>query len=155
MLLCLGVLGVRGGVEALHIHSTSRGVVTVLLADGPVLTFNNDRSLTVEAPSKPGIEPVVLDFDDIEKCEYGAQGDYSSVREMAGETMSAITVALDSDGVTFAGIPEGTFVEVYSIQGLPVKSEKSVSGSYRLERSSLGHGVYIVRIGVFVTKLSF
>ena len=150
VVMCSGAA--MAAITALHIHTSTHGVVTVLLDDEPVLEFNDDRTVTASTPSKPDSEPLTLDFDDIDKCEYGEPDDYTS--SLIETTKSAITVRLDADGVTFGNLPDGAEIEVYAIDGTVVLRTNPGLDAFRLDRQMLGHGVRIVRIGQFTTKLT-
>lgn len=154
-ILC-GFCMAHAALTALHIHTASRGVITLLLADEPVLTFNDDRSMTIETPSAPDTEPIKLDFDDIETCEYGDTNDYESdaIENVNDDNTPAITVLLTSSSVTFGNLSDDATVEVYSINGTLALKATPTAESFTIDRSTLPHGVYIVRIGKFVTKLS-
>lgn len=143
-------------LTALHIHTSTHGIVTILLDDEPVLTFNDDRSVTVEVPGDPESEPMRLDFDDIDKCEYGDRNDYvpEGVNDIVADKAQAITVRADASGVTFGNLPQGATVEIYNLSGIKVFNAPVCDNTFYLERSSLPHGIYVVRIGDFVTKLS-
>lgn len=146
----------NAALTALHIHTASQGVITVLLDNEPTLTFNDDRSVTIATTGDETQPPVQLDFDDIESCEYGDANDYTpgSINSIADETVPSITVSLDAAGVTFANLPGNATVEIYGINGMLVHTNTPGTDTYSIDRSSLQRGIYIVRIGRFVTKLS-
>ena len=72
-LLFVFTLAMCGGpasaaLTALHIHTSSHGVITLMLDEQPELTFNDDRSITVAVKADPTVEPVSISFDDVESC---------------------------------------------------------------------------------------
>lgn len=141
-------------ITALHIHTASQGVITLLLENEPELTFNDDRSITVEVKADPTAAPVSISFDDVQSCDYGEKDKYSGVAKTDVDSGDAICVKIGAEAVVFTGIADNAQVEVYNISGFRVISKASVDGAFTLRRDAVGHGVYIVRIGKFVTKLS-
>ncbi len=159
LLLVIALLGcftANAALTALHIHTASHGIITLLLEDEPVLTFNDDRSVTIEVKADADQDPIRLDFEDIDSCEYGDEYDYTpnAVDEIAPEETQAVTVRIDGSGVEFGNLPDGADIEVYNLGGVRVLNASTHDNTYYLDRSALSHGVYIVRIGAFVTKLS-
>lgn len=158
-LLFVFTLAMCGGpasaaLTALHIHTSSHGVITLMLDEQPELTFNDDRSITVAVKADPTVEPVSISFDDVESCNYGDKDDYSSVSAPASDSEVAISVEIGAEAVIFAGVAGGSTVEVYNLAGVRVVDDTASDGVFSLRRDTLAHGVYIVRIGKFVTKLS-
>lgn len=154
-------LAICGGVAsaaltALHIHTSSQGVITLMLDEQPELTFNDDRSITVAVKADETVSPISISFDEVESCNYGDKDDYSSVTAPGSDAAaeSSVTVKIGADAVVFSGIADNAAVEVYTIAGVRVADGTATDGTYILRRDSLPHGVYIVRIGKFVTKLS-
>ena len=157
LLALIVAFAANAALTALHIHTASQGVITVLLDNEPTLTFNDDRSVTIESTGDNTLPPVQLDFDDIESCEYGDADDYtpSSINSTADDdTVPAITVRIDASGATFANLPDNATIEIYGINGALVRTATPGTDTYSIDRSSLQRGVYIVRIGQFITKLS-
>ena len=141
-------------LTALHIHTTTQGVITLMLEDKPMLIFNDDRSIDIIPSTVSESEPISVSFDDVETCKYGdTDPSTESVGSIAGDE-SSITVRIGADAVTFEGIAGETAVEVYNIAGMHILTGAPCEGSYVLSRGDLQRGIYIVRIGKFVTKLS-
>ena len=154
--LSAGALTGFAALTALHIHTSSHGIITLLLEKEPSLIFNDDRTITVEVPSDPGYEPVNISFDDVESCEYGNSNDYvEDSAEEIKDVVQSIVMTFGPDGVSFANIPDGNKVEVYTLSGTMLLNVASEQGGYTLARNSFQPGIYIVRIGRFATKISF
>ncbi len=151
-----GVYASTAALTALHIHTSSQGIITLLLDDEPVLNFNEDRSITIEVPNNSEFEPVSITFDEVESCEYGDVTDYKeeSVASPIAPTSSVI-VNFDAENVRFSGITETLEAEIYSVSGIKTLSLPVADGEVVLHRGILPRGVYIVRIGTFVTKITF
>lgn len=153
--LAMGVFASSAALTAMHIRTSSQGVITLLLEDEPVLNFNEDRSITIDVANDPDYEPISITFDEVEGCEYGEVDDYE---EMSVTTVaipvSNITVSFGREGVKFANITDASTVAVYTLNGAKALSAPVTDGEYHLLRNSLPGGVYIVRIGTFSIKLS-
>ncbi|MDE6300260.1 MAG: T9SS type A sorting domain-containing protein [Muribaculaceae bacterium] len=149
------VFASSAALTALHIRTSSQGVITLLLEDEPVLNFNEDRSITIDVANDPEYEPVSITFDEVEGCEYGDVDDYEemSVTSVAAP-VSNITVSFERGGVKFSNITDASTVEVYALNGTKVLTAPVADGEYYLLRGALPGGVYIVRIGTFSLKLS-
>lgn len=152
--LACSVFACNAALTALHIHTTSHGIITLMLDEEPELTFNDDRSITVEVKSNPEAEPVSISFDEVETCQYGDKDDYDDSGIDAATSNEGITVKIGTDAVVITGLTAGIAVEVYDISGMRVTGATAAEGNFTLRRDSLGNGVYIIRAGSFVTKLS-
>lgn len=144
----------RAAITALNIYTTNQGVITIPLASEPKLVFNDDRSLTVETPSQKGSEPIRVYFDEIDKCDYTSDDDTDGVSTIAANQPSNVTVTFTPTQVIFGNLPEDAVMEAYDINGRLALKHKSSGGSAVLDRTMLQRGIYIVRIGSFVTKVS-
>lgn len=143
------------GMTALHIHTAAYGLITVLLEEKPVLTFNDDNSLTIEVMARPEQPPMSISFDDIKSCDYGDSDKYneSGVKTVIADE-NAVIVRIDAESVTLEGLTDNSDVEVYNLAGIKVKAGKPFENRFRILRSELAAGIYIVRAGKFVTKLA-
>lgn len=145
---------VQAALTALHIHTTDHGIITLALDDKPQLTFNDDRSITVEVTANPESQPITLSFDDVENCEYGDKGDYTESVSLISDDQSRVCVTITSQTVEFSNLAREAKVEVYSLSGVQILSAPAKDGAFTLYRDRLQHGIYIVRAGKFTTKLS-
>lgn len=154
-----GALSSFAALTALHIHTASQGIVTILLEEEPEITFNDNRTMTVEikADTETGNEsqPITISFDDVKTCTYGDKDDYveTSVSPIAPDR-SDICISFSGDNVVFSNIPDDTLVDVFTLDGAMVMQGFAKAGSFTIVRRSLEQGIYLVRIGDFATKLS-
>lgn len=63
-----------------------------------------------------------------------------------------VSKEMGPDGLVFFGLKDGSDVEVYTLDGIKVRSEKS-AGSWTFRSEDYEKGVYIVRIGGFTVKI--
>ena len=89
-----------------------------------------------------GEAPVSFELDGVAAVEFVKS---SAVRDIA---------ATDSEGAVFSNIPEGTAARVFTTAGRLALSRQVAGGEFRLRRSELSPGVYIVKINQFVTKIT-
>lgn len=127
---------------ALRINQTDGKTVVFAFATNPEISFDGS-GLVVEVP---GESPASFAFDDVESFDFT---DYSPTSAAAPAT----GISWNGATLTINGLGEDTTVMLYDISGrLIVK--KNASGSFSLERSSLNHGIYILRAGDFTVKFT-
>lgn len=141
-------------LTALRINTYSHGTITLLLENEPALTFNDDRSITIEPGIDEGQPPVTISFDDVESCQYADTDDNTGVAPSVTTPEQTIVMSFVAGGIHFANIPDGTGVEVFTTAGAQVMRAPVSEGEYTLPYSRLTKGIYIVRIGRFATKIS-
>lgn len=89
-----------------------------------------------------------FEMDDIESLSF----DTASGAAAAEAPGSGIVCTHRGESVVFSNIPEGTAAAVYTPDGKVVMTAVA-GGELTLDRSSLGAGLYIVRIGAFAAKV--
>ena len=87
-----------------------------------------------------GEAPVSFELDGVAAVEFVKS---SAVRDIAAEA-----------GIMFATDSEGTAARVFTTAGRLALSRQVAGGEFRLRRSELSPGVYIVKINQFVTKIT-
>ena len=91
---------------------------------------------------------VEFEIDDVKAINFIQN---SSAEEI---DVSAIIVRSTPTELVISKLPEKSVVGIYSVDGRCVASSV-VTGEYTVDKSSLPHGVYVVRANNFVTKTTF
>lgn len=72
---------------------------------------------------------------------------------MSTPKQSTIVVASTPGHIVFGNLPHDSRVSVVTLDGRTIVST-TASDTFTLDRSSLTHGIYIVKINNFTTKIS-
>ena len=147
-------LSLTFGLLAFLLASAFDGLkVTPVSGDPVVFLFEKQPEASVLAGKlqikTQGEAPVSFELDGVAAVEFVKS---SAVRDIAAE--AGIMFATDSEGAVFSNIPEGTAARVFTTAGRLALSRQVAGGEFRLRRSELSPGVYIVKINQFVTKIT-
>lgn len=148
---------VWGAITALRIYTSSGQIIELPIEDKPSIEINDeDRTITIvpSENSETDSEPIVISFDDVDKCDYADPEKESQTGICTIEAESLIRVSFENQGVKFSHIPDGDLVEVYNVAGVEVLRAVPSDGQYFLSRRSIAKGVHVVRIGSFKCKVS-
>ena len=128
----------------LKVNLVAGDPVTFLFDTKPEISFLGNQ---LRVTSLEHLAPVTFDFDNIQFLDFP---EYDSVGEIPS---SEITVATTPQAIVIGNLPEGSVVDVFSINGTNVfHSEASESCS--IDRSRLGKGIFIVKINRTSFKIS-
>ncbi len=130
---------------ALRVIPTSGEPVTFLLDTKPEVQFSG-QTLVISSTAQP--VGVRFEMDKVDNI------DFTTVTALNEMEQPGITVTYATGMVTFANIPADTDISVYTTDGRCVTQTRA-TGEFSLSVSDLAAGIYIVRVGTFVTKISF
>ena len=142
----ISFLTVDPGNQGLLIKTLGGETANVLFETNPVVTISNGK-LTVKSSSA---SPMVFEIVDIAEILFGDASDATAISELKG-----FTCVLQENGALLRGIPKGVTPRVYSIDGRSFPTPPFSNGELLLSRSTLGTGIYIVKVGTFSTKIQF
>ena len=111
----------------------------------PVVTVAEGK-LIIQSKSEENLQ---FEISDIEEITFGTSGT-SGISKLKG-----FECVLQDDGVMLRGIPKGVKPRVYTIDGRSVPTPPFLNDELRLSRSTLGSGIFIVKVGTFSTKIHF
>ena len=142
-------------ISFLSIDDPGKGLIVSTSVAEPVGVFFEDSpEVTVSAgklivASKSAASPVEIEIDNITEITFGTPASVSVPGQDAG-----VECVLQPGAALFRGISEGTAAEIYTVDGRAVTAPAVVGGELRLDRDSLGSGIFIVCIGTFTTKVT-
>ena len=139
----ISFLIVDEGGQGLQVKTSGGETATVLFETNPVVTVTSGR-LTIKPDTGTSLQ---FEISEIEEILFNTA---TGISEMKG-----FACVLQDGGVLLRGIPDGVKPLVYSIDGRNVAIPSSSGGELRLNRATLGDGIFIVKIGTFVSKIRF
>ena len=140
----ISFLTVEEGSQGLLVKTRGGETAGVRFLKHPVVTMEDGR-LTVTYGEAETMEFEIADIAEI------MFGDATNAEGIS--TPEGFAFELQGDGAQLRNIPESTRVQVYSIDGRCLPSPTVSNGTMLLSRSTLGTGIFIVKIGTFTTKI--
>lgn len=132
--------------NALRITPRSGEPITILFSQQPEIKFNASQ-LAIDLTDAP----VSMDLADIEDIQFVyAQ---SSDKEITEIDTADITVCYNGNNIIFSNLPERCDISVYGLDGR-CRTQTKASGTWTLDGSTLGRGIYIIKINNTVIKIS-
>lgn len=148
-LIILGILPHDASAESaiphlvLHFHDNKQ--VRYALDENPAISFT-DTILTIQTDAATITHPI----DDIRQITYDNIGE-TSIHEARYDKP---TYHIEGDCILFSGISENTILEIYTPQGHRVLSRHITQpDGFRLPTSSLGIGIFIIKINGLSIKI--
>ena len=141
--LLIGGIMAYATPDALQIELNTGEPVVFHLSHSPEVSFVGDIVKIKSSQPDSSVE-----FDDVKAINFIQN---SSAEEI---DVSAIIVRSTPTELVISKLPEKSVVGIYSVDGRCVASSV-VTGEYTVDKSSLPHGVYVVRANNFVTKTTF
>ena len=141
----INFLTTNAGDQGLLVKTQNGETAAILFKTVPVVTIASGK-LTVKSTYA---DPVEFEITDIAEIQFG---DKSS--EVAAINLpKGLTCVLQEGGILLRGIPEGVQPRLYSLDGRNLPTPPVEEGELLLNRSTLGSGVFIVKIGSLATKI--
>lgn len=140
----ISFLTVAEGGKGLLVKTVGGETASVLFETNPVVTAS-DGKLTVKPSTTDAFE---FEISDIAEIVFGEAPDAIADNELKG-----FACVLQEGGALLRGIPKGIKPRVYSLDGRIIPTPRIQGGELLLNRSTMGHGLFIVKVGSFSTKL--
>ena len=140
----ISFLTVDEGGQGLQVKTLGGETATVLFETNPVVTISSGK-LIVKSTSADAVE---LEISDIAEIVFGDASDPTAISELKG-----FACILQEGGALLRGIPKGVKPRVYALSGHSLPTPLVQSGELRLNRTNLGSGIFIVKVGKFSTKV--
>ena len=142
----ISFLAVDADNQGLRVTTSGGETVAVLFEANPVVTISSGK-LTIKSSSADAVR---LEIADIVEIQFGDVSDVTPIGELEG-----FSCVFQDGGVLFRGLPNDAKPRVYSIDGRSFPTPPFSNGELLLSRSTLGTGIYIVKVGTFSTKIQF
>lgn len=142
----ISFLAVDAGTQGLLVKTSGGETATVLFETNPVVTISNGR-LVVKSGTADKVE---FEITDIAEIQFGDASGETGINGVEG-----LTYVLQQGEIVFRGVPEGVKPIVYSIDGRRIPAPPCRSGELRFSRTTLGTGIFIVKVGTFSVKIQF
>lgn len=139
----ISFLTVEQGGQGLMVKTLGGETVGVLFETNPVVTITNGK-LRV----KSSAETVEFEITDIAEITFGDAREYTAITPVRD-----FSYVLQDGGALLRGIPEGVKPRVYTVDGRSIPAPAVAGGELQLNRSTLGSGVFIIKVGSFATKI--
>lgn len=139
----ISFLAMEDGDQGLIVKTLGGETVGVRFQTNPVVTVVSGK-LNIKS-SDP--DPVQIEITEIAEITFG------EVAADALNDLKGFEFLLQEGGALLRGIPAGTQPRVYSLDGRQLPTPAIHGGELLLNRASLGKGIFVVKVGTFVTKI--
>ena len=140
----ISFLTVDGTGQGFQVKTLGGETADVLFESNPVVTVS-DGKLIVKPRTADAVE---FELSDIAVILFGQTTGVKALGEQKG-----LACILQDGGALLRGIPSGVKPCVYSLDGRSLPTPPVRGGELRLNRTTLGTGVFIVKVGTFSTKI--
>ena len=140
----ISFLTVEEGGQGLIVKTLGGETAAVLFETNPIVTVS-DGKLVIKPASADAME---FEITDIAEIQFGDATDATAIGKLEG-----FACVLQDGGVLLRGIPSGVVPRVYSIDGRSFPTPHFTEGQLRLNRATLGTGIFVVKVGTFSTKI--
>ena len=140
----INFLTTNEGGQGLLVKTQDGETAAILFKTVPVITIASGK-LTVKSTYA---DPVEFEITDIAEIQFGDKSEVGAINLPKG-----LTCVLQEGGTLLRGIPGGVQPRIYSLDGRNLPTPPVEEGELHLNRSTLGSGVFIVKIGSLATKI--
>lgn len=130
------------GVDALRIHTGDGNTFCFAFDKSPEISFDGN-GLTVTTADA---DAATFTFEQVTDFDFGEY-------EASGIGAPAVSAIWDGTTLSLSGLADGSAVRVYDLGGR-LLLDKKASGTFKLDRSALPRGIYILRAGDFTVKFT-
>lgn len=137
------------GGQGLLVKTAGGGTTAVLFEANPVVTVA-DGKLVVKTSTSPSgtAEAVEFEIANIAEILFGDATDGIAINASEG-----FSWVLQDGGALLRGIPKGVKPRIYALDGRSLPTPPLRNGEMRLNRTTMGKGVFIVKAGTLSTKI--
>lgn len=140
----INFLTTNEGGQGLLVKTQDGETAAILFKTVPVVTIASGK-LTVKSTYA---DPVEFEITDIAEIQFGDKSEATAIN-----LPKVLTCVLQEGGTLLRGIPEGVQPRLYSLDGRNLPTPPVEDGELQLNRSTLGSGIFIVKIGSLATKI--
>ena len=140
----INFLTTNEGDQGLLVKTQDGETTAILFKTVPVVTIASGKLIVKSTYA----DPVEFEITDIAEIQFGDKSEVTAINLPKG-----LTCVLQEGGILLRGIPEGVQPRLYSLDGRNLPTPPVEEGELQLNRSTLGSGVFIVKIGSLATKI--
>lgn len=142
----ISFLTINPGTQGLIIKTVGGEKAGILFESNPVV------SITKGVLSVKSTSPDVVSFEvsDIAEIIFGDASEAAGINRIEG-----FSCVMRDGSLLLRNIPEGITPSLYSVDGRSVPMPTAADGQLEFSPSSIGRGVFILKVGTFTTKLKF
>ena len=140
----INFLTTNEGDQGLLVKTQDGETAAILFKTVPVVTIASGKLIVTSTYA----DPVEFEITDIAEIQFGDKSEVTAINLPKG-----LTCVLQEGGILLRGIPEGVQPRLYSLDGRNLPTPPVEEGELQLNRSTLGSGVFIVKIGSLATKI--
>lgn len=140
----INFLTTNEGDQGLLVKTQDGETAAILFKTVPVVTIASGKLIVKSTYA----DPVEFEITDIAEIQFGDKSEVTAINLPKG-----LTCVLQEGGTLLRGIPEGVQPRLYSLDGRILPTPPVEEGELQLNRSTLGSGVFIVKIGSLATKI--
>lgn len=132
-----------GATEGIRVRPYTGDAVTFRFDSQPEVSFLGSK-LQIKTADSPA---VTFELDNIESIEFA---------KVSGAELPAdggIVMSVDAEAVRFANIAEDAQVLLVDLAGHTLLSQSCSGGEFAIRRADYPHGVYVVKIDGFTSKV--
>jgi len=142
----ISFLTIDGSGQGLLVKTLDDNMAAVLFETTPVVTVSSGK-LIVKSSSSSSLE---FEISNIAEIQFGDASEVTAITELKG-----FSCVLQDNGVALQGIPKGIKPLIYTLDGRSLPTPPFHNGELRLNRATLGTGIFIIKVGTFSTKIQF
>ena len=140
----LSFLTLEEGGQGLLVNTLNGETIGVLFEASPVVTVS-DGKLVISPIAE---EAMQIEITNISEIQFGDTSNATAISKLKD-----FDFVMQEGGALLRGIPKGVKPRIYSIDGRSLPTPSFQDGELRLSRSTLGTGIFIVKVGSFTTKI--
>lgn len=130
--------------QGILIKTLGGETAAILFESNPVVTIANSK-MAIKSSTADALE---FEISDIAEIQFGDASNKDGIKQPNG-----FAYVMQEDGAILRGIPEGIVPQVYTLDGYALPTPTIHQGELLLNHSTLGKGIFIIKVGSFSTKI--
>lgn len=140
----ISFLASEAGTQGLVVTTLGGQTATVLFETNPVVTISSGKLLVKSAVA----ETVEFEITDIAEIRFTPSSNGAGISDL-----QVFACVMQNGGVVLRGISREAVPCVYTLDGRLLPTPPFANGQLLLDRTALGTGMFIVKVGTFTTKI--
>ena len=140
----ISFLAVEAGSQGVLVKTQSGETAAVRFEANPVVTVANGK-LNVRSSDA---DAMAFEISDVAEILFGDASEGTAIKAPEG-----LAFVVQEGGALLRGIPKGVKPRIYTMDGRCLPTPPLQGDELRLNRATLGAGIFIVKVGSFATKI--